>query len=508
MIRFSCPSCKTVLSVTAEQAGTKLGCPCCGQRLQVPQPPAPRPQDKTVLGALLPENVPTAPRPAASPAPTAPPQVQSWFYMQSGGRAGPVPWGQLQQMAASGQLQPSDLVWTNGMASWLPASAVTGLIRPPTVAPVAAPVSPATHPSPAAPSRSNPEVLPGPTLVKKPSPVWRRRLPLVAGAATVMVAAVVFLVILLNRGKKTEKEPGNDKDQADRELGTEELVARCKPGVALLRGSAGFGTGFLAQPKMLVTNAHVIELELLNKVQIRFPGEGSERVTVAGKLIYEDRQRDLAIFRIDLQREPLRLAADYKLKAGQQILIIGNPGATAAVHNVTLDSAVTQGLMSTETFLDGRHFYQMSVAVNPGNSGGPVFDTRGRVIGVVTRKAVGRREEGLGFAIPVADLTEALRRAEQQTADDEDRTVLGHNLAAAFRRLAKAGKLRGAILIVCAESIRESVLDGGSADAGFRAGLRSLRSEFREEMKRSDSRLEEMEDVLPILQSSKLLSAD
>src|SRR5262249_31355762 len=155
------------------------------------------------------------------------------------------------------------------------ASAVTGLVGAPTAsAPVAVPVAQPTTASPPAPAGGDPELLPVPEPVKKPAPAWRRRLPLVAGGAALMVGTVVLLIVLLSGGKKTEKESGDDTERAgrkeeDRELGTEELVARCKPGVALLRGSAGFGTGFLAQPKLLVTNAHVVEMELLDKVRIQ-----------------------------------------------------------------------------------------------------------------------------------------------------------------------------------------------------------------------------------------------
>src|SRR5438874_1736645 len=114
MIRFGCPSCKTVLSAPPEQAGTKVGCPRCGQRLLVPQPPPP---NKTLLGALLPQETQAAPRPsgAAGPVASAPPQAQPWFFLRAGQRHGPVTWEQLRQMTAAGQIQPADLVWTNAM---------------------------------------------------------------------------------------------------------------------------------------------------------------------------------------------------------------------------------------------------------------------------------------------------------------------------------------------------------------------------------------------------------
>src|SRR5438874_13246853 len=99
MIRFGCPSCKTVLSTPPEQAGTKVGCPRCGQRLLVPQPPPP---NKPLLGALLaPEGEPPAPRPA-----TAAPQVNPWWLLRGGQRHGPLTWEQLHKLTVAGQGQP------------------------------------------------------------------------------------------------------------------------------------------------------------------------------------------------------------------------------------------------------------------------------------------------------------------------------------------------------------------------------------------------------------------
>src|SRR5438094_6813316 len=104
MLRFCCPACKNVLSTPPEQAGTKINCPRCGQRLLVPQP------NKTLLGALLPEEKQAAACAAPAPAAPAPPQAHPWFFLRAGQRHGPVAWEQLRQLTAAGQIQPGDLV--------------------------------------------------------------------------------------------------------------------------------------------------------------------------------------------------------------------------------------------------------------------------------------------------------------------------------------------------------------------------------------------------------------
>src|SRR5947209_4711867 len=107
MIRFGCPACKTVLSTPPEQAGTKVGCPRCGQRLLVPQPPQP---NKSLPGALLPpEGKPLAPHPAA--AATVVPQPNPWFLLREDQCHGPLTWEQLHKMTVAGQVQPGDMVW-------------------------------------------------------------------------------------------------------------------------------------------------------------------------------------------------------------------------------------------------------------------------------------------------------------------------------------------------------------------------------------------------------------
>ncbi len=71
--------------------------------------------------------------------------------------------------------------------------------------------------------------------------------------------------------------------------------------------------------------------------------------------------------------------------------------------------------MSTEAVMEGRHFYQLSIAVNPGNSGGPTIDSSGKVFGVVTLKST--RMEATAFCIPAADLLSAIARAASRPGD-------------------------------------------------------------------------------------------
>ena len=106
--------------------------------------------------------------------------------------------------------------------------------------------------------------------------------------------------------------------------------------------------------------------------------------------------------------------------------------------------------MSTKTSLEGQRYYQLGIAVNPGNSGGPVFNSYGAVIGVVTRKSAA--QEALAFCIPVEDLNLAIDKVVD-FPEDADRAAAvaapadsrGKRARAAARRFTASGSAVGAI---------------------------------------------------------------
>src|SRR5690242_15996402 len=108
MTRFSCPKCQTVLQA-AEQAGAVVACPRCQTQVRVPSPQV----------ASQPAVPASPPAPAAAPA--------SWYYSRAGERHGPFTTAQLKQLAQTGELQPTDSVWKEGMPNWKQASEVKGL---------------------------------------------------------------------------------------------------------------------------------------------------------------------------------------------------------------------------------------------------------------------------------------------------------------------------------------------------------------------------------------------
>lgn len=194
---------------------------------------------------------------------------------------------------------------------------------------------------------------------------------------------------------------------------TADVVARVEPSVAVIKGDDGHGTGFVVRPGVIATNAHVVRDELEESLEVRFPSAPEGRRGPYSARVLEVRaDRDLAFLKVATDLPALELADHYRFRKGEDVLIIGSPGVGPGV---LIENAVTRGLLSSRIELEGQRFYQLSAAVNPGNSGGPVLDARGCVIGVVTRKAA--EQEALSFSIPIEDVRAALDELARRPAE-------------------------------------------------------------------------------------------
>ncbi len=207
----------------------------------------------------------------------------------------------------------------------------------------------------------------------------------------------------------------------------------------MITGDGSVGTGFLVRPGILATNAHVIDSEFITTLRVRFPSaEKDQQGPMTTELLFEDTRRDLAFLKVKSSLPPLRVAQSYTFRKGEDITAIGNPGAGG---ELILENAISRGVMSTKTSMEGQRYYQLGIAVNPGNSGGPVFNSFGDVIGVVTRKSA--MQEQLAFCIPVEDLTLALEKVLTFPQDAIDHQQSHHRLVLAVKELGAGGALYG-----------------------------------------------------------------
>ena len=157
----------------------------------------------------------------------------------------------------------------------------------------------------------------------------------------------------------------------------------------------------------ILTNIHVIEDASRIQVQL-WDGREYEAQRLLGAL-----QKDLALLKIvrrpgDKPFKPIRLAKDDDLLLGETVIAVGNPfGLGGSVSRGILSSKNRRALPGNEP-LDYEDWLQTDADINPGNSGGPLINLRGELIGINVA-IYGRQEAvGLGFAIPVKQISGAI----------------------------------------------------------------------------------------------------
>ncbi|MGB4985676.1 MAG: trypsin-like peptidase domain-containing protein [Erysipelotrichaceae bacterium] len=163
---------------------------------------------------------------------------------------------------------------------------------------------------------------------------------------------------------------------------------------------AGSGV-IVSKDGYIVTNNHVVE----NSTQVQVTLANGQKYE--GKVIGTDKQTDLAVIKIEGKDLPnATLGSSSNLNAGDYVIAIGNPlGNLGGSVSDGIISAVSRELKiknQTMTLL------QTNAAVNPGNSGGGLFNSNGELIGIVNAKTVGEDVEGIGFAIPIDIVKEVM----------------------------------------------------------------------------------------------------
>jgi serine protease Do len=199
-----------------------------------------------------------------------------------------------------------------------------------------------------------------------------------------------------------DRRPGPGQPAPRREGDDEENPGEDPRGDEELRSEAG-GSGFLISPDGLIaTNYHVIEgaSELLVTL-------GDERREYPARVRGVDQATDLALIQIEPGRDLpfLRLGDSEGVRVGDWVMVVGNPLRLGRTVTVGVVSATQRsGLGITDASFE--NFLQTDAAINFGNSGGPMVNLSGEVIGVAT--AINFGAENVGFAVPASTLAKVL----------------------------------------------------------------------------------------------------
>ena len=223
------------------------------------------------------------------------------------------------------------------------------------------------------------------------------------------------------------------------------------------RPSRGVGSGFIVDPKgFILTNQHVVE--------------GATRITVKlqtgeqlrGRVVGMDEETDIAVVKVDTARDlpSVRIGNSDDAQVGDWVLAIGSPFG--------LEQTVTAGIISTKQrqtqgATSFQRFLQTDAAINRGNSGGPLVNMRGEVIGVNSQIATTTGDyNGIGFALPA---NEARFVYDQLVAGGKVRRgYLGINLETVRGEFARVYELPEASGAIVAD-----VREGPAVKAGIQA---------------------------------------
>jgi serine protease Do len=221
------------------------------------------------------------------------------------------------------------------------------------------------------------------------------------------------------------------------------------------RVQRGVGSGFIiSDDGYVLTNAHVVEGA--DEVVVTL----TDRREFKAKVLGSDARSDVALLKVDARNLPnVRIGDSSKIRVGEWVIAIGSP--------FNLENTVTAGIISAKARDTGEYLplIQSDVAVNPGNSGGPLINMRGEVIGINSQIAtLSGAYNGISFAVPI---DEVMRVSDQiRKTGKVTRGRLGVQISEVTTDVAESlglGRARGAEVAM--------VEPGGPADkAGIKTG--------------------------------------
>jgi S1-C subfamily serine protease len=260
------------------------------------------------------------------------------------------------------------------------------------------------------------------------------------------------------------------------------IYERDAPGVVTVRSvlgdgenETGLGSGFVLNGRgEVATNAHVVTegegnaIRKAQEVYIAF-ADGNQ---VAARIVGYDPNADVALLKLDpagLRLRPLRLGTARDLRVGSPVAAIGSPFGEPQSLSIGVVSATDRSIKSLTGF-EIAGAIQTDAAINRGNSGGPLVNAAGEVLGINSQiQTSSGGGEGVGYAVPVDTVRHTLEALRE--GGSVDYAYLGVSTARVYPQLARRFKLP-----VTYGAWVQDVIGGGPAD---RAGLRAGKDEQR-----------------------------
>ncbi|HEV2060437.1 MAG TPA: trypsin-like peptidase domain-containing protein [Solirubrobacteraceae bacterium] len=245
-------------------------------------------------------------------------------------------------------------------------------------------------------------------------------------------------------------------------------------------GDSGLGSGFVLNERgEIATNAHVVtqgegrSIRKAKEVYVAF-ADGNQ---VPARIVGYDANADVALLRIDpsgLTLRPLRLGTARDLRVGSPVAAIGSPFGEPQSLSVGVVSATDRSIRSLTGFEIGGAI-QTDAAINQGNSGGPLVNAKGDVLGINSQiQTSSGGGEGVGYAVPADTVRRTL------TALREDGKIDYAYLGVATTRIYPQLARRFRLPVTAGAWVQEVVPDGPADDAGLRAGTRERRFQARD----------------------------
>ena len=180
----------------------------------------------------------------------------------------------------------------------------------------------------------------------------------------------------------------------------EDMVSRAMPSIVLVETTSGRGSAFYVQHDTLITNMHVVQQDGYVTLRRMDGSSVSARVHTRAPAF------DIAVLKVaqgSASQPFLSMGTSQSLQPGQEVVVIGSALGT-------LQNSVSRGIVSGLRNSGGVTLVQSDAAANPGNSGGPMLDRTGRVVGILTAGYKG--QQGLNFAVSIDHARDILEGRE------------------------------------------------------------------------------------------------